>query len=105
MRAALVVVVAVRTATRRRSRRRRPKPRRTPRVVTRRAVVAVGVVIRVRAVQGVDAGVDRVCAGDCASSSGGPATTKPAIEVKNAAGVHDPVGDQAAPGKSVSIKQ
>jgi len=35
------------------------------------------------------------CAGDCGD--------KPALEVKNAAGVHDAVGDQAAPSKSVSI--
>jgi vancomycin resistance protein YoaR len=41
------------------------------------------------------------CAGNCE----GDAPPKPAIEVKNAAGVHDPVGDQVAPGKSVSIKQ
>jgi vancomycin resistance protein YoaR len=34
------------------------------------------------------------CAGDC---------EKPPLEVKNGAGVHDPVGDQVAPGKSVSI--
>jgi vancomycin resistance protein YoaR len=37
------------------------------------------------------------CAGECAEPS------KPAIEIKNAAGVHDPVGDQAAPPKAVSI--
>lgn len=34
------------------------------------------------------------CAGDC---------EKPTIEVKNGAGVHDAVGDQASPSKSVSI--
>lgn len=40
------------------------------------------------------------CAGECAE------TAKPGpslVEVKNGAGVHDPVGDQAAPNKSVSI--
>jgi len=41
------------------------------------------------------------CAGNCE----GDTPPKPALEVKNAAGVHDPVGDQVAPGKSVSIKQ
>jgi hypothetical protein len=35
------------------------------------------------------------CAGECGD--------KPTLEVKNAAGVHDAVGDQAAPSKSVSI--
>lgn len=39
------------------------------------------------------------CAGECAP----PAKTPGTIEVKNAAGVHDPVGDQATPNKSVSI--
>jgi vancomycin resistance protein YoaR len=37
------------------------------------------------------------CAGDCAKEP------KPAIEIKNAAGVHDPTGDQAGAPKSVSI--
>ncbi len=41
------------------------------------------------------------CAGECAPNPSAP--PKPAIEVKNGAGVHDPVGDQVAPSKSVSI--
>ncbi len=38
------------------------------------------------------------CAGDC-----NPYEERPSLEVKNAAGVHDNVGDQAAPGRSLSI--
>ncbi|MBI2391125.1 MAG: VanW family protein [Deltaproteobacteria bacterium] len=53
------------------------------------------------------------CAGECGEAKPAPNGTTPgtpnspnspsSIEVKNAAGVHDPVGDQASPTKSVSI--